>query len=75
MTGIQVKEQSSVCVFMHVYNCVHMHTSVLYGVLEKRVEIEEGKLLNRPESRKGPEKSRKQERNCELLRHHGANLS
>jgi hypothetical protein len=49
--------------------------SVLYGVLEKRGEREEGKLLNRPESRKDLDKSRREKRKCELLRHHGANLS
>lgn len=39
-----------------------MHASVLYGVLEKEAEREEGKLLNRPESRKGLDKSRRGER-------------
>lgn len=58
-----------------VYKCVHMHASVLSGVLENEAEREEGKLLNRPESRKGLDKSRRGERECELLRHHGANLS
>lgn len=61
--------------FMHVYMCAHTHARVLYGVLEKRVEIEEGSLLNGVESRKGLDRSRRGDRKCELLRHHGSNFS
>ena len=39
------------------------------------MEIEEGRLLNRPESRKGLDKSRRGDRKCDLLRRHGSNFS
>lgn len=48
--------------------------SVLYGVLEKRGEREEGKLLNRFESRKDLDKSRREKRKCEFLRYYGVNF-